>query len=1512
MKRKWIKRAIWVLLTPVILFIILMILLYIPPVQNFLRREATAYASKATGMEINVRRIDLRFPLNLLVRGVEVVQAPDTLLTLESLNVSIQALPLFKGNVEVDDITLRQAAVNSAGLIDGMQIRGVLGRFSLASHGIDLSDETAVINNAELSDTHVQLILNDTTTTPKDTASTAVNWRVGLRALKLHNVSFSMQLPQDSMRLAAHVGEASVSGAEADLKSMRYGLRSFLLSGTSVNYDSGSAQPVAGFDPSHIALRDIRIGIDSVLWHGRDMNAVIREFSLNDRSGLSVTSLTGRLMANDTVIRVPRLQLLTPHSEMKLRAQTYWKLVDIPTTGRLEARFDAMIGKQDVLLFAGGLPDSFKKAYPFRPLKVQASTEGNLREMQITRISAELPGTFSLTGGGELFNLNDSLTRSGTVGLQMITHNLDFLTALSGNAPDGSLVIPDNMTLVARLGLKGPQYDALLRLKEGEGTLNADARYNTMTETYQANLNIDSLQLQHFLPRDSIYELSLSASATGRGVDFTSYHTAASAKASLRSLHYGRYRLSGIEVTGDLKNALATAHVSSNNALLQMTADAEYHLAKPYVDARVEMDVTRLGVYELGLVPKPFKRPLAFNLSAGARRDSVFTHLTAGDLRMDLRARSALMPLIRQSQEFAGVLMKQVELKRLDHSELRRALPSSVFSLSAGRENPLSYYLATRDISFNDLSVKFGTAPDWGINGLASVHTLKMDTLQLDTVSFAIRQDTARMSLRGAVINGPRNPQIVFKAAVTGEIRNQDADLMLKYENSKGQTGVLFGVNVRPLTQGHGKGDGLAFTLMPQNPVIAFRKFHFIDNHNWIYLHKNMRVYANVEMRDEADTGLRVQSVVRDTVSLQNIDVELQRIRLAEISNVLPYLPELSGLLSAEANYVQTATSLQVSAEATIDELTYERQRVGDVTLGATWLPGDRGEHYISTYLSHDGTEVMMADGSLHPSAGGEDSIRVNATLEHFPLKIADAFVPDQMVNLSGDMDGELHLTGNTAKPIINGELILDSVSVYARQFGARFRLDNRPIQVNDNLLLFDKFAIFTTSDNPFTIDGSVDFRDMSHPAANLTLFAENYTLLNASRTRESMLYGKVYVDFNASVRGPLDALVMRGNINLLDKTDVTYVLTDSPLTVQDRLGDLVTFTSFADTTTVQKQEVQAVSLGGLDMNMAVQIDPGVRLKADLSADRSNRVEVRGGGNLSLQYIPQGELTLSGRYTLTSGFIKYSLPVIPNLEFNVDNGSYVEWTGNPMDPVLNLHATERKRASVGGSNGQSRIVNFDITISIENRLDNLALAFGIDAPDDTEVQNQLATMTAEERNKQAIAMLATGIYLADSGSSNGGLNMGAALNSVLASQINQLAGNLKNASFSMGVENHDLADAGGTRTDYSFRYSQRLFNDRIQIVLGGKVSTGAQATNDMESFIDNVSLEYRLDASGTRYIRLFHDKNYESVLEGEITETGIGLVLRKRIDRLSELFIFKKKRKKASSSSLSPLKKEEE
>ena len=70
---------------------------------------------------------------------------------------------------------------------------------------------------------------------------------------------------------------------------------------------------------------------------------------------------------------------------------------------------------------------------------------------------------------------------------------------------------------------------------------------------------------------------------------------------------------------------------------------------------------------------------------------------------------------------------------------------------------------------------------------------------------------------------------------------------------------------------------------------------------------------------------------------------------------------------------------------------------------------------------------------------------------------------------------------------------------------------------------------------------------------------------------------------------------------------------------------------------------------------------------------------------------------------------------------------------------------------------------------------------------------------------------------------------------------------------------------------------------------------GSTVQNESGAYIDNVSLEWRLDSGGTRYVRLYHEKNYDNLLEGELIENGGSVVLRRKFDRLSDLIIWKKK-----------------
>ena len=115
--------------------------------------------------------------------------------------------------------------------------------------------------------------------------------------------------------------------------------------------------------------------------------------------------------------------------------------------------------------------------------------------------------------------------------------------------------------------------------------------------------------------------------------------------------------------------------------------------------------------------------------------------------------------------------------------------------------------------------------------------------------------------------------------------------------------------------------------------------------------------------------------------------------------------------------------------------------------------------------------------------------------------------------------------------------------------------------------------------------------------------------------------------------------------------------------------------------------------------------------------------------------------------------------------------------------------------------------------------------------------------------------------------------------------------------FSFGMDNETNAD-GSTRTDYSYQFAKRLWGNRVSIIVGGKVSSNNEDQNVGQTLIDNASIEYRLDKSATRNISLFYDRSYESLLEGEITEMGIGLILRRKMNRLGELFIFNRERNK--------------
>ena len=98
----------------VIAILALPLLIYVPPIQNWLVQQVAEVASEKTGYDITVEHVDLCFPLDLGVDGVTVVQQGDTIADIHRAVVGIGLMPLLAG-----DIGIRQQGIAQFDAIAG-------------------------------------------------------------------------------------------------------------------------------------------------------------------------------------------------------------------------------------------------------------------------------------------------------------------------------------------------------------------------------------------------------------------------------------------------------------------------------------------------------------------------------------------------------------------------------------------------------------------------------------------------------------------------------------------------------------------------------------------------------------------------------------------------------------------------------------------------------------------------------------------------------------------------------------------------------------------------------------------------------------------------------------------------------------------------------------------------------------------------------------------------------------------------------------------------------------------------------------------------------------------------------------------------------------------------------------------------------------------------------------------------------------------------------------------------
>ena len=1526
--KKPIKKALkWLgitVATPIALFLLLAILLYIPPVQNFAVHQVANYLSGNLDMDVRIDKVRLAFPLDLAVHHMTAVEKGDTLLNADRLRLNVKLMPLFEGRADVDGFELYGLVIDTKSYISDTRIKGHAGQLTAAAHGVDWEKELVNLDHARLHDADIYVTLSDTA--KKDTTESKAKWNIAVKKVDIERSKVHLQMPGDSMRIYANLGRAALRGGAFDTGRNYYAVKALQLQDCDVNYDIPYIKPVAGIDPNHIAVKRLTLMLDTLSYNNEGvLRAGLRGLTLHEKCGLDVTRLSGSVYMDTMQLRLPALQLRTPASRIDADVAFDFKAFNAGKGGHCQAMVDASIGYDDIRTLATGYVDkAYLRALPHKPLAIKGTVSGNIDHLRLPSLTLNMPGVMQASANGYT-NYVTKDWRNGKFNFNLRTKSMAAVRQLMPASLKQSINVPDGLSLRGKAAFNGSRYDADIKVGIGRGSLTAKAKLDVKRETYKVVATAHQLPIASIVRGVPVGPFSGSLRASGSGWDVMSPRTSLTADAKVNALSYERYPLGGISVKANLRGGKAVAHFEADNPLLQGNGHIEALLGRHNYEVAVKASLPNLDLKKLGVTTDTLyfgtdidikatanKTFTAYALSGSiannhfttqrmsamakdilfdlaTSRDTTTANISAGDLRLRLGAKGDIPHLGTHLARFANELQKEAKTYNIDQERLKTYLPVMAFYLDAGRDNPLYNIARMKGYSFSSAYVNLNTDPHVGMTGDARMGALNVGALLLDTIDTHIFQDSTGVQMRGLVKNGKKNPN-PLEVRMRSYVMRSGAGIELSYYDSEGERGVDVGLQAA-LVDG-----GLNIHLYPENPVLAYRNFK-VNKNNYIFLGKDNSIRADVDLLADDGTGLKIYGEPKDSVN--DLTVSVNQVNLGELSAVLPYMPKLSGMLSGDVHVTDDSQHKQLSAMAslTADNFKYEDMPLGNVGIDAVYLPKTGGEHQASAFISSNGKEVLACNGTYFDRNGG--TFEGDAQLHDFPLQMLNGFMASTDVALKGIAGGDLRVNGSLDKPVINGSLDLDSAHIYSDVYGFDLRTDERALDIKDSRIIFSDYRLFSTGKEPMVLNGTFDMSDFERMRMDFAMRAKNFELINTRKKAQSMLFGKVYANYVGTLKGTTDNLSLRGKLEVLDRTDVTYILKDSPLSVDDRLHDLVQFTNFKDSTQTAQPE-KAVD-GGMDITMGISISDAAIFHCNLSDDGQSYVKLEGGGDMTLRMTQQGDMRMTGLFTTNSGEMKYQLPVIPLKTFQIVQGSYVQFTGDVMNPTLNIAAKERTKAVVTEDDKQ-RSVAFDVGIKITKPLNDMGLEFTIEAPEDLNIQNQLASMSAEQRGKAAVTMMATGMYMTDETMMSGsGFKANNALNAFLQSEIQNIAGSaLKTIDINLGVES-GTSQTGTSTTDYSFQFAKRFWGNRISVIIGGKVSTGADATNSAESFINNVSVEYRLDQGATRYVKAFYDRDTQDPLEGQLTKTGAGLVLRRKTDKLGELFIFRNKSKKKTA-----------
>ncbi len=1364
-----------------------------------------------------------------------------------------------------------------------------------------------------------------------------------LKSMDLNQSKIQLALGNSSMQKQNTKEQTEKQGSQ---KQWTVNLDSLHLVNDAFSFDDNTKKPVSdAVDYAHLHVKNLYTAMGEISVSSNKYKGNIKTLSLSEQSGFELKRLSTGFYYDDQQAGLTNLNLQTSNTSLRSKTiLTYASIASLsknPGDVSADLTFDhSYIGVRDVLLLVPALRSTLHKEQNTR-VRINGRFNGKLNNLNIPDLELAGLQNTQLKISGRIMGLTDP--KKAIYHLQiknLSTSKTDINSFLPEKITPKNIRIPVSLSVNGRFDGSIDQFNVDMTLNSSFGRAGIHGNLNIPNKQYDLNTDLSGFDLGKLLYQDSLLgKVDLHAEARGNGFDLKSMQTIARFQIPAAMVKGYHYRNLSMDIS--MQNGMYHVNSTINDPNLKWNLDVKGKWIEKFPSLLLDLKMDTMNLQALHLSKDSLAMSFhlntdlantdpdsiegridltAFGLSYGnqylstdsiclmaTRKDSIQTfllHSDMADLNWSGRYKitelnQALKQTINHYYKIPGFTAERISPQNWQMNLLLKPSPK----LLAYDPMLIGSDTIQLKMDFNSLENDFHFslfAPSIQF-GEQFIHQLSATAGTNDSrLNYVIRLGSANWA--GLEL---------FRSGIFGSLSNNQFRNSILLDDAKNKE------RYRVNTLISGIRNGWKLSLLPDSLILNYDDWN-ASGDNFIQ-YDSSGLFVNHLLIDHKSQSLLINSSSSSPKS--PIDVSFNHFRIKTLTS---FAGQDSLLLDGELNG-QTAlrdvlSNPSFTSNIKIDNLAYNKDTLGNISI----LVDNQQPNIFSTNLSIEGKEN---DARLRGNYNSKEK-RMDMQLDigKLDLSMVKPFSAGQVRNIRGWLRGNLHATGSFDQPVLTGNIRFDSAYITPFISGERLTLSSDSIQFNHEGIALNKFTFLDSAGHKAILDGHLYTKDFKHYRFDLAFDADDFILVNTPIETNRIFYGKLNMDIGLQLKGDIATPVVTGNLHVNKQTDFTLILPNSDPEVVSRQGVVL----FADKdhpidTARIRTYLDSLSRNsgfrGLNVLANIETDSSAKFNMVINERTGDALSVRGRASLAGAMNQNGKLSLTGNYVLDDGAYNLSLRLLKR-KFNLQRGSTITWTGDPTGAAIDITATylcttapislvgnQMSGMSQEEINRYNQKLPFTVNLKMQGLLLKPKISFSITLPANESalwqnVDSKLAELNSNalELNKQVFALLLFNSFISENpfestsgGNSSAALMASQSASNILTSQLNELAGGFgKRVDLSLNVNTDQSYNTSGqavNQTALQVGVSKNLFGDRVKVSVGSDFQlSGASQGPNASNIAGNVKVDYTLTPDGKYIIRVYSVNQYNTVVQGQVVETGVSFIITLDFDAFNELF----------------------